>query len=181
MTSPGPASPRSTDSHWGGRLWMSGMGLTLAAAGAFFFWFLWKNYAVAGRMDHWAETPCEIVASTVDGSAMDQHFQTKYEFQVTYRYEWEGRTLLGDRAKSKPVVAGIRKKLDSWESRFPTGRQTVCYVNPDDPAQAVLERDTKASIYSLWFPALFVVGGLGIVITSLFGIGRRHVTSSGAP
>lgn len=175
MTASPSARPPAPPAHWGGRLWMAGMGLSIAAAGAFFVWFLWKNYAVAGRMDAWVETPCEILASTVDDSRIDQHFQTSFEFQVSYRYEWEGRPMVGDRAKSKPVVAGIRKKLEKWESRYPTGRRTVCFVNPERPDQAVLERDTKASIYSLWFPALFVVGGLGIALSGLRGgtTGRR--------
>ena len=161
--------------NWAGRLWMAGMGLAIAAAGAFFMWFLWKNFEVARHMDAWVETPCEILASTIDGSQIDQHFETKYEFQVSYRYEWQGGTRLSDQAKSKPVYAGIRKKLEPWEARYPTGARAVCYVDPADPARAVLERDTKASIYSLWFPALFVVGGLGIAISGALGGGKRRM------
>ncbi len=139
--------PSSTAPHWAGRLWMAGMGLSLAAAGAFFTWYLWKNFAVAGEMDAWVETPCEIVASTIDGSRLDQHFQTQFEFQVTYRYEWNGQSHLGDRAKSKSVIAGIRKKLEAWEARYPTGGKAVCFVNPAQPAEAVLEHKETLGSY----------------------------------
>lgn len=163
----------ASTSNWGGRLWMAGMGLTMAAAGVFFGWFLWKNFDVARDMDDWREVPCQIVASTIDGSQIDQHFETKYEFQVSYRYEIDGRTYLGEDAKSKPIVAGIRKKLEKWEVRYPTGSTATCFVNPEESAEAVLDRDTKASIYSLWFPGLFVVGGLGVALSGLF-LGRRR-------
>lgn len=146
---------------------MAGMGLSIAAAGAFFCWFLWKNFAVAREMDHWVETPCEILAAVIDDTQIDQHFETKHEFQVSYRYLWEGEARLGERAKSKPVVAGIRKKLEKWEARYPPGARAVCWVNPDNPDEAVLQRDTKASIYSLWFPAIFIVGGLGVALSGL--------------
>ena len=179
MNSPESATTSESlppSSNWGGRLWMAGMGLAMAAAGAFFGWFLWKNFDVARVMDAWVETPCQIVASTIDDSQIDQHFETKFEFQVSYRYEFEGQAYLGEQAKSKPVVAGVRKKLEKWERRYPTGTSAVCFVNPDQPSEAVLERDTKASIYSLWFPGLFVVGGLGVALSGLFlgGPRRRH-------
>ncbi|MFP6880316.1 MAG: hypothetical protein VCA34_05170, partial [Roseibacillus sp.] len=32
------------------------------------------------------------------------------------------------------------------------------------PSFAVLKRDSKAPGYSLWFPIIFVVGGLGIIL-----------------
>ncbi|MCB1079394.1 MAG: DUF3592 domain-containing protein [Verrucomicrobiae bacterium] len=172
MNEPPDSAALSRPSNWGGRLWMMGMGLSIATAGAFFVWYLWKNFEVAKRMDAWVETPCEILASTIDGSQLDQHFETKFEFQVSYRYEWDGAPKISEMAKSKPVVAGIRKKLESWEARYPTGAKAICYVNPAAPSEAVLERDTKASIYSLWFPGLFVVGGLGIAVSGVMG-GRR--------
>lgn len=149
------------------------MGLSIAAAGFFFLWFLWKNFDVAQEMNHWVETPCEILAVTVDDSQINQHFETKYEFQVSYRYEFDGETRLGEQVKSKPVVGGIPKKMEKWQRRFQAGQSAVCYVDPDNPDEAVLVRDTKASIYSLWFPALFVVGGLGIALSGLLSGWRK--------
>ncbi len=173
-TPPSPPTPISRPAaNWGGRLWLAGMGLSIAAAGAFFMWFLWKNFDVAQEMDHWVETPCTILAATLDDSQIDQHFETKYEFQVSYRYEFGGRTYLGERVKSKPVVSGVPKKLEKWQRRYQTGQEAVCHVNPDAPEEAVLSRDTKASIYSLWFPGLFVVGGLGVALSGLLSGWRR--------
>jgi hypothetical protein len=41
---------------------------------------------------------------------------------------------------------------------------TTCRVNPHDPDFAVLKPDSLAPGYSIWFPALFVIGGLGMTV-----------------
>lgn len=45
---------------------------------------------------------------------------------------------------------------------YPVGLDTTCYVNPTNPEQTVLRHDTRAALYSIWFPLLFVFGGLGM-------------------
>ena len=45
--------------------------------------------------------------------------------------------------------------------------ETTCYVNPVEFNSAYLKPDSLAPGYSIWFPALFVVGGLGMVISAL--------------
>ena len=50
---------------------------------------------------------------------------------------------------------------------YPEGKAVTCYVNPEDPAFAILEHSTRAALYSLWFPLLFVVGGAGMILSAL--------------
>ena len=38
---------------------------------------------------------------------------------------------------------------------------------PETYSWADLVRDKRTAIYSIWFPAIFVVGGLGIALSSL--------------
>ena len=33
---------------------------------------------------------------------------------------------------------------------------------------AVLKKDTKAALFSIWFPCLFIVGGAGMILSALF-------------
>jgi hypothetical protein len=42
-------------------------------------------------------------------------------------------------------------------------------VNPAEPSFAILKTDSLAPGYSIWFPALFVVGGLGITFRAALG------------
>jgi len=43
----------------------------------------------------------------------------------------------------------------------------VCFVNPTAPDEAVLKRGSRGALFSIWFPLLFVVGGLGVAINAL--------------
>ena len=52
-------------------------------------------------------------------------------------------------------------------AQFPPGTETIAWVNPANPAETVLIRDKRTAIYSIWFPCLFVIGGLGIAASSL--------------
>jgi hypothetical protein len=46
---------------------------------------------------------------------------------------------------------------------------TKCLVHPQNPALAVLKPDSLAPGYSIWFPGLFMIAGLGITINALTG------------
>ncbi|MCB1234573.1 MAG: DUF3592 domain-containing protein [Verrucomicrobiae bacterium] len=141
----------------------AGLGLSLAAMGAFFVAYLWEQDRAARVTHGWPETPCEILVSTVERAGVSQHGAPLFRFEVRYRYEWGGKSRLGDRVRrAKSIESADRDRTGSWQRRYPVGSRAVCYVNPDDPAEAVLRRDTRAALYSIWFPALFVVGGLGI-------------------
>jgi hypothetical protein len=51
--------------------------------------------------------------------------------------------------------------------------RTTCRVHPRDPDFAVLKPDSLAPGYSIWFPALFVVGGLGMAGKAARGLLAR--------
>ena len=152
----------------GARLWNVGLGLIIAAMGVFFCWFLWKNYQVARLMDAWVETPCRILGSAIDVSGLTQHGATKYALVLRYRYEWNGTAHESGRVRRHPIESSSRKKVERWVRRFPAGSESTCRVNPRDPGESRLVPDSKAALYSIWFPLLFVVGGLGIAFGGFF-------------
>jgi hypothetical protein len=96
---------------------------------------------------------------------------------VRYSFTLDGRALTGthirrvDSASQHEDVA--RKKLEG----YPVGAEITCYVNPQKPEQSVLKHDTRAALYSIWFPILFVVGGLGMAWNALTK--RTNSTSAG--
>ncbi|MEM1444175.1 MAG: hypothetical protein AAGF67_17645, partial [Verrucomicrobiota bacterium] len=59
------------------------------------------------------------------------------------------------------------RKLKKHIERYQPDTNLVCYVDPKNPDFAVLKKDTKAALYSIWFPGLFVVGGAGMILTAL--------------
>jgi hypothetical protein len=77
---------------------------------------------------------------------------------IAYEYQFKNRPYrsatysffsLGSNEATSPVAA-----------RLPVGTTTVCWVNPSNPAEAVLNRDMQ-------LPALFVLISLGLLAAGL--------------
>lgn len=144
------------------------IGMSLVAVGGFFMWYLWAFYQKSSRMDQWVATPCVIERAVIDDSQLTQHYHTKYTLEIAYRYQFDGQPFVSTQFKRIPPEDSDKKKISALVEAYPEGSQALCYVDPSDPSSAVLKKDTKASIYSIWFPGLFVLGGLGIIVSVLF-------------
>ena len=89
----------------------------------------------------------------------------EFRFRVLYRYDWEGESYDSERYRLRGSSwSSMPDKAEALVERYPRGSIAECRVNPDSPAEAVLRQESKAPGYSLWFPLLFLVGGLGILI-----------------
>jgi len=115
----------------------------------------------------WRKTDCVILESRVVEPGEDS--DKSYAFVVKYRYAWQGRNYISDklslRGKSSSNYADVQKLAE----RYAVEGNSVCYVNPAAPDQAILQRD------SLWFLAMGLVP-LGFVVSGalvLFGMWRR--------
>lgn len=161
-----PSPP--TTSQLGGRLWKIFMGLILVIVGSVLTQYLWGSYQRAKVMDEWIETPCRIVVNSIDDSELNQRGMPKYTLVLVYEYEIDGTSYSSDRYKRLSTEASDPRKLKGKLDAYPVGKETVCYVDPEDKSIAVLRKDTKAALYSIWFPCLFVIGGLGMIATAIF-------------
>ncbi|MDF1851411.1 MAG: DUF3592 domain-containing protein [Verrucomicrobiales bacterium] len=158
----------SPKSNLGGRLWKVAMGSLLILVGSIFVSYLWGTYQRASIMDSWVETPCEILSLEADDSQLNQRGMPKYILEVRYKFEFEGKSYIGDRIKRLPTEASDPRKLEDEIEKFSAGTKTVCFVNPENPSETVLKKDTKGGLYSIWFPCLFVIGGAGMIVSALF-------------
>jgi hypothetical protein len=154
------------------RLYLAAIGLSLALMGGGFFWLMWRSFDRARHMQSWPEVRCVIIESKTEERRIDPSSPPEYRVSVTYGYEFNGKPRTGDHMTwrgnpwtSKPDV--IQERLDAYKE----GTSTTCRVNPENPDFSVLKPDTKAPGYSIWFPGLFVVGGLGITVRA-FTVGR---------
>jgi hypothetical protein len=146
-----------------GRLWLGGMGLFLALAGAVFTGVLWTAWQRAEETRRWTALPCQITISALHQTRPTQHSNLVYRPQLAYRYRFQEREYVGTQLKRVDVPSQHQEVVKQRIQAFPVGKQTTCYVNPQQPAQAVLLHDSRAALYSIWFPLLFVVGGLGML------------------
>lgn len=141
------------------------LGLSLVLIGGVFCGLMWRSFDRARQMHAWPEVPCVILQSEVVESRHDEQSPFQYQLVLSYGYEVGGKAYTGERLSlrgnpkttKRHVVEGQAKELE-------VGTRTVCRVDPGNPEIAVLKPDSKAPGYSIWFPALFVVGGAGMVV-----------------
>jgi len=149
-----------------GRLWKIGMGMALMAVGGVFVLYLWNSYKRAAALDVWIPVSGEVLSAEVVKDGLNQRGLTKYLASVRYVYTFEGTRYEGDRLARLPVTASDPAKLAKRLKPYQVGEATLLYVNPASPDQSMLKKDTKAALYSIWFPCLFVIGGAGMVVSA---------------
>lgn len=162
-----PASPSHAPTH-SGRWFLVAIGLSTALLGALFVWLMARSYLRAKAMHAWPEVECVILSNEIRERRHDPQSPREYQVEVIYGYEWQGEARTGDRLSlrgnpwtSKPDLAEKRA------AAYPTGTRTTCRIDPANPNFAVLKPDSLAPGYSIWFPALFVIGGLGVSIRAI--------------
>lgn len=149
------------------RAFLVGFGLLIALIGAGFCYWLGRSYLRVKAVDAWPEVRCVILRSEVEEFLPVPNVAPRYRVKIDYYYEYNGRSWHSGRVRSRERATAVKLRAEEWQAKFPTGMETICFVNPADPSFAILEKDSKAVIYTIWFPGLFVIGGLGIAIQAL--------------
>lgn len=139
------------------------LGLGLIVPGAAFTVFLWISYVRAQETRRWTPTACLILDSRVVSERPSPHSPTVHRASIRYRYAFDDVTRTGDHILRVDGPTSDREKAERFCAKYPVGRETECFVNPLDPDSAVLEHTTKAGLYTIWFPLLFIAGGAGVV------------------
>jgi hypothetical protein len=117
---------------------------------------------VAAR--RWPEVPCVILSSEV-GRHSGSKGGTTYSIDIRYRYEREGSPFEG---KDYDFLGGSSSGYDGKAdvvAKYPPGSTRVCYVNPRDASEAVLDREFRFTYLLGLFGLIFMgVGGGGIYL-----------------
>jgi hypothetical protein len=151
---------------WG--CWLFASFFLLAGGAATYFFFVRPALRVVDARA-WQPVPCTILDSHVEThSGSDSN---TYSIAVRFAYGVEGREYESDRyefmggsSSGYDFKAGVVAKL-------PVGTRTICYYNPADPADAVLERGfTRDYLYGL-IPLVFVLAGVAGFVMLLSGGG----------
>lgn len=115
---------------------------------------------------HWQETTCRILSSNVQSHRSKT---TTYSVDVLYSFEFNGREYRSNRYGFTTGSSSGYKGKAEIVARYPAGTTAVCYVNPNDPTEAVLERGFTADLWIGLIPLVFVLVGAGGIIFSLRG------------
>lgn len=140
------------------------MGLFLIVAGSFFAWRMWLSYEKAQITRQWLQIPCLILSSRVVTERPTPHSDPAHRVEVRYEYEVNGVKHTGHRIREvESAPSAHLEDVRQKQQGYPPGSVQTCFVNPAAPDEAVLQHGSRAALYSIWFPLLFVLGGLGML------------------
>ena len=144
-------------------IFLVSLGLCISAAGGIFTFLMWQSYERAVDQNGWPQVEAVVLSSEVEEWLHDEFSPREYRLKILYGYEWEEEAKTGERYgfRGNPYY-NKRNKVAALVEDFPTGKKIRIFINPENPDFTIIKPDSKAPGYSIWFPLLFVVGGLGI-------------------
>ena len=153
-----------------GAFYLMFIGLMLALVGGIFVWLLLRSYGNANDTRKWSEVPCLIIRSEVT-ERVAENISPEFRWEVAYKYQYKEEDFIGSKLGPRGQKWSREKaKAEVWLEEYPMDSKQVCFVNPEEPEVAILEHDTKAAGYTVWFPGLFVLGGVGIMVGAVRGL-----------
>lgn len=144
-----------------GKLFISLFFLFFLGMGSLFFYLVARDAVTGLKSWTWTKTDCQILSSSV-GEAIEKNRQSgNFSFDVKYRYQWSGQTFTSESFSSKQRFFADYSKAARMVERYPAGGNAVCYANPSNPSEAVLQRGSLLFPLFLLFPLIFVTIGAG--------------------
>lgn len=137
-------------------------------------------FMVLPVLDDWHDArDWEPVEATLLRVALETHpgsDRTTYEAVARYRYRYGGRERTGDRvaiASGGDNIGGFQENLyRQLEQARARGETVTAWVNPLDPAEAVLNRDLRFELILVYLLFVALLPVTGIVLLTL-GLGER--------
>jgi hypothetical protein len=144
--------------------------------GFFLPFFVWPAIQVVEARS-WISVPCEILESGVRTHSGDDG--ATYSIEVLFRYELKGHEYLSNRYHFlSGSTGGYQSKAEIVE-KIPPGTRTVCYVDPETPHEAVLQRGFSGDFFFAVIPFVFVLVGAGGVVLVRAGAREAHRAATG--
>lgn len=132
----------------------------------------WKRYFAAHA---WVETPAEVIWSKVRDHR-GKKGSTTYSADIFYRYTFNG---IEHRSNTRSFITGSSSGYSGKNEivkQHPPGRKISCFVNPEQPWQAILDR-------SLGWWGLITLLPLPFLAVGFFGLNslRKKSKNAAAP
>ena len=118
----------------------------------------------------WTRVPCTVVWSRVSVSSDGDG--TTYGVDILYRYQVGGLTLHSDRHDFVGGSSSGRAGKEAVVGRYPAGSRASCWVDPEDPVEAVLDRR---------FPPLLLLGLIPLLLVAIGGALLAHAARRRGP
>lgn len=156
----------------GGWIFLMLFSLPFAGVGIFMTVWLWKDVLESRRiLSEWVSTPAVVLSAELKTSRTSKG-GTTYRATGEFSYQYEGRAYSSERVALSDEfdnIGDFQKRLNRrMKSAQQSGRKIDCFVNPAEPAQAVLDPSWRPEM--TLFRAMFGItfGGVGL---AMFGGG----------
>jgi len=146
----------------------------LGVGGFFFYLLALKPWFGVLQARSWVATPCTVISSDVKADFDSQ------QLNVTFKYTVDQRGYQSDTYCFSLMSSNTG---DTWKRQVvkdhPAGKQTTCFVNPSNPAKAVIDRGWVPDMWWGFFPIPFLmVGGAALLVA--LGVIRLPKTTAQA-
>lgn len=149
-----------------GKLLMTLFGLPFAGFGSFMGYSAFDDISDAIRMQSWDEVPAQLQDAGYRTSRGDD--ADTYEAYASYTYDYGGQNYSGSRvaiAGGADNIGSFQRSLGSRLKRAKQSGQPISvFVNPDKPAEAIVDRSLRGGM--IGFKSIFIVlfGGIGFAL-----------------
>ncbi|CAA6696796.1 MULTISPECIES: DUF3592 domain-containing protein [unclassified Lentimonas] len=140
-----------------------GVGLLFGCAffgmGALFCWMMGLSPLLKSLdSKDWVEVSCVIHSSEVESHRGSD--STTYSVEISFDYTVSGQPYQSDTYNFSNASSSGRGDKAEVVARYPVGSAHSCWVNPEDPSEAVLSRDIPGSVYFIIpFSSVFMIIG----------------------
>ena len=142
----------------GGKFGLTLFFLVFFAMGSLFEVLILREFGRAVGQRAWKKVPCTIVSSDVQERNLSEE---PFAFVVSYRYEYGGQTHTGSTYKRGYSGSDKYSAAQTLAGKYPAGTSTSCYVNPRNPGEVALRRQSLLLGFVIFFPLIFVAVGVG--------------------
>jgi hypothetical protein len=112
----------------------------------------------------WVRTECVIKESEAQSHSSDDG--TMYRPHFRYTYYFDGKEYTSDQYSFFNSSTRNYDAVADLVAAHPVGSQGLCYVNPENPDQAVINRDLSLEFLFLVLPLGFMAFGGGLLYTA---------------
>ncbi|NNE93600.1 MAG: DUF3592 domain-containing protein [Verrucomicrobiales bacterium] len=168
----------SGKSQKAGGLCLIPFGLVFAGMGGVFLWFLGQEVWKEAETYSWTETTCQI--ESIEIEVLENEKESPFLLKPTFSYEFEGQSYTGESYTRSPSKTDDYEKLALKRRDLLNADQaTACWVNPEDPTEAVLKREEWFKGFIILFPLVFVVIGVSIMIGGVVSLRKGRARKAG--
>lgn len=115
------------------------------------------------RSGSWTEQRCTVELSRVVSSRGSKGGRT-YRPEILYRYEFGGKTYRSSQVSVFTVWSSGRDGKEETVRNYAVGSSAVCFVNPANPSEALLDRSWSWGMLLGLLPLIFVLVGIGLLV-----------------